>query len=140
MDFLDSKINIENKIVKLNAEIGKLKSNIQLLKIKILSILNMNNLYSYYLIKIINRYLSDILIRKLIKQYPNKFAKISISHKNFYDILTNFNDILFKNNDDAILNDLKNKLNINNLIFALSEKEKKLKLINLLIILKMIIQ
>ena len=88
----------------------------------------MNNLYSSYLIKIINRYLSDILIRKLIKQYPNKFAKISISHKNFYDILTNYNDILFKNNDDAILNDLKNKLNINNLIFELSEKEKKIEI------------
>ena len=36
--------------------------------------------------KIVNHYLSDILIRKIIEKYPNNFENIKLSYKNVDDI------------------------------------------------------
>jgi hypothetical protein len=120
----ESKIDLTKIIIELNTKIEKLESDIALLKIKLLSLLKKDDLYTSYLVKIIKRHLSDMLIRKLIIKYPNNFEKITITHKNFYDILINYKDILFKSNNISIFNDLKNKLNINN-IDIMNEKDRK---------------
>ena len=92
-----------------------------------LSLFRTNNVYNSYLMKIVNHYLSDILIRKIITKYPNNFENIKLSYKNFYDI---FNKESFFTSEDAVKNilELKEKFNINNNSFLeLNENEKKLK-------------
>lgn len=63
-----------------------LDNKINSLKIKILSLFRTNNIYNSYLMKIVNHYLSDILIRKIIEKYPNNFENIKLSYKNVDDI------------------------------------------------------
>ena len=92
-----------------------------------LSLFRTNNVYNSYLMKIVNHYLSDILIRKIITKYPNNFENIKLSFKNIYDI---FNKESFFTSEDAVKNilELKEKFNINNNSFLeLNENEKKLK-------------
>ena len=111
IELYNTKIKLNSKIIKLNNKSKKLETDIELLKIKILALLKSNDLYTSYLIKLINRYLSDFLIRKLIEKYPTNFARIEITHKNFYEIANNFSNILFKNGNN-FLDNLKNKLNL----------------------------
>lgn len=121
----ESRIDLKKNCIDLKTKIEKLESDISLLKIKILSLLKMKELLTSNLVKIINRYLSDMLLRKLITKYPNNFEKITISHKNFYEILINYKDIFFKSINNSIFDDLKNKLNFNaNIIFSLNEKDR----------------
>jgi len=78
--------------------------------------------------KIVNHYLSDILIRKIIEKYPNNFENIKLSYKNVYDI---FNKKPFFNSEDAIKNilELKEKFNTNNNSFLeLNKNENKIKI------------
>ena len=118
IDNLKSKYNIIN-----------LDNKINLLKIKMLSLIRTNNVYNSYLMKIVNRYLSDILIRKIITKYPNNFENIKLSYKNIYDIFNN-NKESFINPEDVIKSilELKEKFNIDNSILLLPEKEKNAKI------------
>lgn len=91
-------LRLDSDNIKLNCKLESMQTDIELLKLKILALLKSNNLYTSYLMKLINRYLADSLIRKIIQRYPDNFKKIEISYKNFYEIANNFWDILFKNN------------------------------------------
>ena len=121
LEFNNDILGLNNEIIELKNKSLELESDINLLKIKILALLNSNELYCSFLIKLINRYLCDFLIRKLIEKYPSDFQKIEISPKNFFEIALNFNDIL--NNID--LNDLKDKLNLEELIEDLNKLEEE---------------
>ena len=117
---------LKNEIIILNNKIFKFQSDIQLLKIKILALLKSNNLYSSFLMKLLNRYLADFLLRKIIEKFPLDFYPIQISHNNFYEIATNFEDIMFKKNENsALLNDLINKLKLEKNKNGKNNKEKR---------------
>ena len=128
MEFNGELINIYNISLKL-------KNDIELYKIKILAFLKSNEIYSSYLMKLINRYLSDFLLRKLIEKYSSHFDEVQVTYKNFYEIAFNFRDALFKND-----NFKKNTNNINiDLEDIFNEKnmeKKKEKIQSLLISIK----
>ena len=129
MDLNDKIIRQNNKIIKLNNKSKKLKTEIELLKIKIIALMKSNKLYESNLIKLLNRYLADFLIRKIFQKYPKDFFPIKINFNIFYEIKTNFKDIIIKNNCyEDFLNDSKNILNLNGSFEDLSEKEKKEKI------------
>ena len=124
-DYNDRDIKLNNKVIALNNQCLKLRSDIHLLKIKIIALLKSNKLYTSYLMNIINRYLSNFLLRKTVEKYPSKFSPIHISLKNFYEIATNFTDVVLKNNkNNSILNNLINKLKLANNQNGLNELEK----------------
>ena len=53
------------------------------------------------------------MLGKIIEKYPSHLSHIQISHKNFYEIATNFTNIMLKNNkNDSILNYLIDKLKL----------------------------
>ena len=56
IELYNTKIELNSKIIKLNNKSKKLETDIELLKIKILALLKSNDLYTSYLIKLINRY------------------------------------------------------------------------------------
>ena len=118
-------IKLNNNIIILNDESLKLQHDIRLLKIKIIALLKSNELYSSYLMKIINRYLSDFLLRKIIEKYPLQFSPIQINHNNFYEIATNFGNIMFKKDkNNSVLNNLKNSLQLENNKDGFIDKKK----------------
>ena len=113
LDLNDENIKQKNINIVTNNQSLKLQVDIQLLKIKIIALLKSNKLYTSYLMKIINRYLSEILLRKIFEKYPSKFSPIQISLKNFYEIANNFTNIIYKNNkNNSILNNLINSLKL----------------------------
>lgn len=95
--------------MELKNEIFELENDIELLRLKILFLLKSNDLYSSYLMKLINRYIADFLIRKLIEKYPYDFENIEISPKNFFEIAVNFEGVLSNN---VNLNEFQKKLNL----------------------------
>ena len=64
--------------------------------------------------ELINRYIADFLIRKLIEKYPYDFENIEISPKNFFEIAVNFEGVLSNNVD---LNEFQKKLNFYVLVY-----------------------
>lgn len=125
LELYSENIKLNNKIISLNNQSLKFWNEIKLLKIKIIALLKSNKLYSSYLLKIINRYLSDFLLRKIIEKYPSKFSPIQISHKNFYEIANNFGEVMFKKDkDNSFLTDLRNKLYLENNKNGSIDKEK----------------
>ena len=122
------KIGLNNKILKLDNESKKLKSDIELLQIKIIALLKSNELYTSHLMKLVNRYLSDFLIRNIIKLYPSYLKPIKISLKNFYEIANNFPENLFKNENISFLGNLKNQLELDESFIDLSQDEKNNKI------------
>lgn len=129
MELNDIIITQLNKNIKLNNKSKKLKTEIGLLKIKIMALLKSNNLYESNLMKLLNRYLADFLIRKIFEKYPKAFFPIKINFNNFYEIKKNFEDIMIKNKCcEDFLNDSRNKLNLGDSFKRLNEKEKKEKI------------
>ena len=113
-------LELNNNIIGLNEDIINLKNktleienDIELLKMKLLALLKSNDLYKSFLMKLINRYLADFLIRKLLEKYPSDFETIKISPKNFFEIAVNFGEALLKNGN---LNELNEKLKLEELI------------------------
>ena len=123
LEFNNNNLELNNEIIELKNKSLELENDIKFLRTKILALLKSNDLYASFLIKLINRYLCDFLIRKLIEKYPSDFRKIEISLKNFFEIALNFSDVLLSNNID--LNDLKNKLNLEELIEDLHKLEEE---------------
>ena len=119
-------IKIMNKIknIELKNDIKNLLNNISLIKIKIHSLFYTTNLYQSYLMKIVNRHLADLLIRKLIKKYPKKFNDIQLTFKNMYDTLAISKDFLLKRNNIESLNDLKDLINFDQSFIDLEDNEK----------------
>ena len=67
--YLDgNKLEGELCIIKLKTKTKKLSSDISILKSKILSLFNTYKSHTSYLLKILNRYLSDSLLRKIIQK------------------------------------------------------------------------
>ena len=84
MELNDKNLNLKNAIIKINNKSKNLKSDVELLKIKIIALMKYNDLYSSYLMKLVNSYLCDFLIRNIIKKYPNNFEPIKISLGIYY--------------------------------------------------------
>ena len=128
-EFNNNIIGLNSDIIDLKNKSIELENDIELLKIKILSLLKSNDLYASFLMKLINRYLSDFLIRKLIEKYPSDFETIEINPKNFFEIAVNYNDILLKN---GYLKELSQKFNLEKLIQDLNnetEEKEKIKIL-----------
>ena len=124
MDNNDTILKRDNKNIELNNTCLKLKNNIELLSIKIMALFKSKELYSSYLMKIINRYLVDFLLRKIIEKYYSYFYDIQISYKNFMEIVENFGDLTFKNKYIAHFKDVEKNLKEYN---SKDEKDKKSK-------------
>ena len=123
VEYTNSKMDLKNQNIKINNQSLKYKSENELLKIKIMALFKLNDLYSSYLMKITNRYLADYLIRKLIVKYPSYFNPIEINNNIFYELATSeFNGVLFKN--VGFLKKLKKQLKFDGTFNNLSEKEK----------------
>ena len=69
-EFNNNIIELNSDNVELSNKSIELENDIELLKIKILALIKSNDLHKSFLMKVINRYLSDFLIRKLIEKYP----------------------------------------------------------------------
>jgi hypothetical protein len=124
----NSNLGLNNKINNLDNICKTLKGDIQLLQIKIKAVIKSNDIYTSNLMKLINRYLSDLLIRNIIQRYPLNFKLIRITHKNFYEIAKNFSKSLFKNGNTTFLDNLKNQLEFKDSFNELSENEKENKI------------
>ena len=122
-EFNNEIISLKSENMELKNEIFELENDIELLRLKILFLLKSNDLYSSYLMKLINRYIADFLIRKLIEKYPYDFENIEISPKNFFEIAVNFEGVLSNN---VNLNEFQKKLNLKELNEDLEQlKEEK---------------
>ena len=100
IDMNFDKLNLELVSLDLNSKIQQLEADNKLLKIKILSLFNTAALYESYLGKIINRYLSDFIIRILIQKFPQHFNKVKITVRNLSEIMTHYSEIFFSKEKD----------------------------------------
>ena len=121
---INCNLGLNNKINNLDNICKTLKGDIELLQIKIKSLIKSNDIYNSNLMKLVNRYLSDLLIRNIIQRYPLNFKLIRITHKNFYEIAKSFSKSLFKNGSSTFLDNLKNQLDLEYSFNELSENEK----------------
>ena len=106
IDSLSSAVNLEKKI-------NKLKNEIQLFKIKTFSLFKNPDIYNKYVKGLINSYLSDLIIRNIIKKYHDNMNTINLNISNVYEIINNCKNI-------------KNKIKINfiNLINEIKTNDK----------------
>ena len=138
IDLYIDRLNNNTNNFEIKKKNQKYKADINILKLEIISLFNTNNQYLKYLEKLINGYISDYIIRQLIKNYPYNFKKVELNLKNAYEIMINYPDIDKKkivksikdiisnnnnNHDEIEIDQLKdkNKLEFNHIITIKNE-------------------
>ena len=130
MNLNNNIFKLYNKNIELNNLCRSLQNNIELLSIKIQALFKSNDLYSSYLMKLINRYLADFLLRKMIEKYHSNFMSIKISSNNLNDIANKDGDLRFKNKYVNFIKKVEKQIDIYNSSEEVNEDKKIKKFIN----------
>ena len=107
IDSLNKYMEFDNAINALNIKLNEKEDEISVYKIKIVSLFRKNDYYQTFIKDLLGRYLSDIIIRLIIKKYPESFKRINLNMKNSFEIMS-------KNLNEKTINEftnLKNNLN-----------------------------
>ena len=107
IDNINKYMELDNKINALNIKLIEKEDEISVFKIKIVSLFRKNDYYQTFIKDLLDRYLSDIIIRLIIKKYPESFKRINLNIQNSFEIMS-------KNLNEKTINEftnLKNNLN-----------------------------
>ena len=104
----DIKLN-HGHIFKLETNINKLETKVELYKANIFSLLKSANKYKLGLKLLFDRHLADLIIRILLKEYHSSFQPIKLDLKICQELMNYFKNDIEKGVD--LYNKIKNKIN-----------------------------
>jgi len=107
IDSLNKYMEFDDTINTLNIKLIEKEDKISVYKFKIISLFRKNDYYQTFIKDLLGRYLSDIIIRLIIKKYPESFKRINLNIQNSFEIMS-------KNLNEKTINEftnLKNNLN-----------------------------